>query len=104
MKPRTYPLRLADGRTIQVTVPEAETEYERDPIGLLLSNLSGSALAIMHAELEAYCADADVTRYILPRIHKMGEANMGSEEWAAELAEWQGTYAVEGPASISKAG
>lgn len=104
MKPRTYPLRLADGRTIQVTVPEAETAYERDPIGLLLANLSGSALAIMHAELAAYCADADVMRHILPRVHKHGEANMGSEEWAAELAEWQATYAAEGAAGISKVG
>jgi hypothetical protein len=104
MKPRTYPILLADGRTIQVTVPEAETDYERDPIGLLLANLSGSALAIIHAELEAYCADADVMRYILPRVHRAGEVNMGAEDWAAELEEWQATYAVEGAATISQIG
>jgi hypothetical protein len=103
MKQTTYSIQTNRGM-IKVTVPESATDYELDPIGLLLSNLSGSALAIMHAELEAYCADADVTRYILPRIHKMGEANMGGEDWAAELAEWQGTYAVDGPASISKVG
>lgn len=103
MKQERYTMHTDRG-PIQVSIPGPETDYERDPIGLLLANLSGSALAIIHAELEAYCADADVTRYILPRVHRAGEINMGAADWAAELAEWQSTYAVEGPASISQVG
>lgn len=103
MKQERYTMHTDRG-PIQVSIPGPETDYERDPIGLLLSNLSGSALALIHAELEVYCADADVMRYILPRVHRAGEANMGAEDWAAELAEWQGTYAVDGAAGICKVG